>query len=69
MHYICWSFVVAPSSRYELLLSIASFGWVCGLGSLRHLDQKNSYSTSSDPHHDISIICLHAMVRSMLPWS
>ena len=24
---------------------------------------------SNDPHHDISIICFHAMVRSMLPWS
>ena len=25
------------------------------------------YFTSSDPHHDISIICLDAIVRSMLP--
>ena len=25
--------------------------------------------TSRDPQHDISIICLHAMVGSMLPWS
>ena len=26
--------------------------------------------SSSDPHHDIfTIICLHAMVRSTLPWS
>ena len=27
------------------------------------------YFTSSDPHHDISIICLDAIVRSMLPRS
>ena len=26
------------------------------------------YFTSSDPYHDISIICFHTMVRSMLPW-
>ena len=36
---------------------------------LEELRGKNSmnYFTSSDPHHDISIICLDAIVRSMLP--
>ena len=32
-------------------------------------EKTTNYFTSSDPHHDISIICLDAMVRSMLPWS
>ena len=31
----------------------------------KHRPKKES---KTDPHHDISIICLHAMVRSILPW-
>ena len=37
--------------------------------SLGHSSGLKNYFTSSDPHHDISIICLDAIVRSMLPWS
>ena len=28
-----------------------------------------NYFTSNDPRHEISIICFHAMVGSILPWS
>ena len=42
---------------------------VLWVGYSDSLKSSTNYSTSSDPHHVISIICLHAMVRSMFPWS
>ena len=43
-----------------------------GLDSLGKQHEKNIliyYITASgDPQHDISINCVHAMVRSVLPW-
>ena len=38
-----------------------------GLKRKNLLIRPKSCSTSSDRHHDMSIICFHAMARSMLP--
>ena len=61
--------MIVPRSGGIIDETVVKLCWILGLDAPS--PQKKKYTTSSDAHHDmyISIICFHAMVRSMLPWS
>ena len=66
---IGWSFIAKPCETAKqkepgIINSVVLFRkWTL------YKHKNMNYLTSSDPHHDISIVCLDAIVRSMLPYS